>query len=321
MTCALANSIAAIVNAKPRQDRHQRRTDHPQQTVVGRIGDEPRGQHRDDRRRQRRQHRVQRRERPAQHDDDADHRAEKHVAPQRRPRRVDHHAEAERRDGVADHGGDGPEPRRHGARGGGLPGRVGRSDGADLGELGDRVDPAREVQLRRRLDDRLDLVGDGADLHDERGRQHDNAHRVAGVLLGDREQPRRDQLRRAVRIRSARSPARAASRRSPRRRGPAPRPTPPGSPCGSTAKAVRSAGLVVAHTRDCGLREGAMGSHPARRRGCQMPHLREGRPQSDVARQPGDRRHLAPGAPPPLDVPEECPPPRNPSSSPRRHGH
>ena len=36
-----------------------------------------------------------------------------------------------------------------------------------------------------------------------------------------------------------------------------------------------------------------------------MPHLREGGPQCDVARQPGHRRHLAPGSPPPLDVPRQ----------------
>ena len=74
-----------------------------------------------------------------------------------------------------------------------APGR-GRSDGADLGELGDRIDPTREVQLCRRLDDRLDLIGDGADLDHQRSRQHHDADGLAGVLAGDREQPRRDEL-------------------------------------------------------------------------------------------------------------------------------
>jgi hypothetical protein len=53
-----------------------------------------------------------------------------------------------------------------------------------------------QIQLCRRLDDRLDLVCDGADLHHQRGRQHDHADRFAGVLTGDRQQPRRDELRR-----------------------------------------------------------------------------------------------------------------------------
>jgi hypothetical protein len=151
-----------------------------------------------DRRGHRRQHRVQRRKRPAQHDDDADNGTEKYISPQRRPRRVDHHAEPERGDDVADHGDDGSEPRRGSARGGGLPSRVGRGDGADLGEFGDRIDPARQVQLRRRFDDRLDLVGDGADLDHQRGRQHDDADGLAGVLAGDHHQPRLDQLRRLL---------------------------------------------------------------------------------------------------------------------------
>jgi hypothetical protein len=106
------------------------------------------------------------------------------------------HAEAERRDHIAGDGGERAEPRLHGAGDSGLPCRVGRSDGADLGELGDRVDAARQVQLRRRVDDGLDLVGDGADLNHQCGRQDDDADGLVRVLLGDRQQPRPDELRR-----------------------------------------------------------------------------------------------------------------------------
>jgi hypothetical protein len=81
------------------------------------------------------------------------------------------HAEAERRDHIAGDGGERAEPRLHGAGDSGLPCRVGRSDGADL-------------------------VGDGADLNHQCGRQDDDADGLVRVLLGDRQQPRPDELRR-----------------------------------------------------------------------------------------------------------------------------
>jgi hypothetical protein len=156
------------------------------------------------------------------------------------------------RDRVTNHRGDGPEPHRHGARGRGLPGRVGRSDGADLRQFGDRINPTGEVQLRRRPDDRFDLVGDGADLDHQRRRQHHDADGFVGVLIGDREQTRRDQVRRLLAL-DQRDPQLAQHRGDLR--------VVMVLPLGKRLRYLladrlqepsRPAGLVVAHTGDCG---------------------------------------------------------------------
>jgi hypothetical protein len=140
------------------------------------------------------QDRVERRERPAQQDHRTDHQTQERVRRERRPRRIDDYPEADGGDGVRDDGGDGTEAWLHRARGRDRRNRIGGSDRADGCEIGDVVDPARQVELDRRPVGHLDVVADGTDLNDQGRRQCHHADLLACVVGADVDEPPRDQL-------------------------------------------------------------------------------------------------------------------------------
>ncbi len=178
----------------PGQGRDQRRADHPQQTVVGDVGDEPGCQQRHHHRRQRRQDRREIGERPRDLDDRTHHQAQEQMRQQALPGRVDHHAEPDRGERIAQSACHSTESGPPGTRGMDGGDGLAAGDGTGAGEPGDLLDPARHVEPAGGLGGALHLMDGRADLDEQHGGQHCGQHRLGGVAVPDLQQPLLDQL-------------------------------------------------------------------------------------------------------------------------------